>query len=127
MKKLIAIETKKYSTLIGAILDMYGRSAEIRINKTIVNGSEIEELRHAWCTNHSICRTRDFELRINDKPLYGFHDHPRELWADISEQKFLEQLRQKGFLRYRVLEIAEKVVKEGFLKRISKRLTTRLS
>jgi len=127
MNKPIAIETRKYSTVIGAILDKYGGSAEIRINKTIINESEMEEFRQAWCTNRSICQTRDFELRINGKPLYGFHDHPRELWADISEKQFLEEMRQKGFLKYRALEVAEKVVKQGFIKRIIKRLTTRLS
>jgi hypothetical protein len=117
MNKLIAIKTKKYSTVIGTILDRYGKNAEIRINKTVFKGSEVEELRHTWCTNRSICQTRDFELRINDEPLFGFHDHPCELWGALSEQEFLEQLRQRGVVRYRV-----SVVKESFIARLIKRL-----
>jgi hypothetical protein len=127
MKKLIAIETKKYSSVIGAILDRYGRNAEIKINNTIFKGSDIEGLRHTWCTNRLICQTRDWELRINDEPLFGFHDHPRELWGVISGQEFLEQLRGQGVIRYQVLTVVDKVVEEGFIKRLIKRLTTRLS
>jgi len=38
--------------------------------------------------------------------LFAFHDHPRELFAAVSERPFVEKLHAEQVLRYRIMEKA---------------------
>jgi hypothetical protein len=100
---LIAIETSRYSTVLRRILEAYVDGSEVRIDGSVFRGKEIRDLLANWCTNSRIKKTRNFLLSRDGRELFGFHDHPSELWAASSELQFVEALRLDGLARTRVL------------------------
>jgi hypothetical protein len=103
MDKLIVITTARYSALFTQILRTYSEDSQIKIDGLVYCGHDISKLLSEWCTNEQIKRTLNFELQQHGQPLFGFHDHPRELWAAISELPFIKQLQKERLIRYRVL------------------------
>ena len=103
MAKLISIETTRYSEFFRRLLCEYAESVTLEIGKDSYSSADVPRLLSEWCTNQEICGTRHFRLLRGDVELFGFHDHPRELWAATSELPFVEQLHSDAVVTYRVL------------------------
>ncbi|HTH50034.1 MAG TPA: hypothetical protein VMB21_21150 [Candidatus Limnocylindria bacterium] len=102
MAHLITIETTRYSEFFRRLLTEYADHVSIEIEGKQYGAGDIPRLLKEWCTNSKICRTRDFTLRQKGVDLFGFHDHPDELWAALSERAFVERLEAKRILRCRL-------------------------
>lgn len=108
--KLIALETRRYSAMFRRILEQYGEGATIRVDgRKVTRENELAELIEKWCTNARIKQTRNFRVEKGGKALFGFHDHPSETWAALSELPFAEVLQKEGVARYRVLPVGRGV------------------
>ena len=91
MKKLIGIETTRYSTLLKHILSEYTDNVTIKIGiETYTPGKyklyckdAIPLLSRDWCTNKNIKKTTFFSLKQNGVELFGWWDNPCNMWADI--------------------------------------------
>lgn len=110
MKTLITIETTRYSEALRRILTTFAKDAEVRITydrarPETFRGAEVQELIENWCTNERITKTRNFSLRKSGVELFGFHDHPKNFWADISTMPFIQGLAAEKVVRYKVSEV----------------------
>lgn len=97
---MISISTKKYSTLFKRIFDVYAEDVEVFIDGKLYGDADISTLKQTWCFNRRVENTHDFWLKRDGRLLFGFHDHPAELYAAESELPFLEQLRKDKVIRY---------------------------
>ena len=104
-ESLIWVKTRRYSRVLEAILREYGPGAVVRIDGVTYAGPGVATLLHTWCTNRSITNTINFELIRDGTTLFGFHDHPRDLWAAPSERQFVERLHREGLASHRVLPV----------------------
>jgi hypothetical protein len=50
-------------------------------------------------TQRGIARLRDFEIRTENTPILGFHDHPREMWMNGDFHALAQRLAELGHLR----------------------------
>jgi len=122
MKKLIAIETKRYSEVLKRILGVHCSGVEIRVNceqlrSEMFRDADVPELLENWCTNARIKRTVFFNLKQNGEELFGFFDHPDNLWADLSVLNFVDNLAKEGVLRYSFIEKKDNRVMAWFKRR----------
>jgi hypothetical protein len=99
MASWIAIETTRYSEFFRRVLSEYAEDVSIEIDGKRYGATDIPWLLKDWCTNSKIRRTRDFTLQRRGVELFGFHDHPGELWASLSERAFVERLEAERILR----------------------------
>ena len=99
--QFISIETKRYSEFFRRVLAEYAQDVCIEIDGKRHGSDHIPQVLKEWCTNREICRTRDFKLLRGKEVLFGFHDHPSELFAAMSERPFVERLEAEHILRYR--------------------------
>ena len=104
MPMLIAIETTRYSEFFRRLFVEYADGVTIEIGRRRFSSADIPHLLADWCSNAKICQIKHFRLLRDDLVLFSFHDHPRELFAALSERPFVERLRADQILRYRVLE-----------------------
>ena len=102
MPKLIAIETTRYSEFFRRLFAEYADGVEIEIDSRRLSSGDIPRLLTDWCSNAEICQTQHFKLSRGGVELFSFHDHPRELFAALSEQPFLERLHAERILRYSI-------------------------
>lgn len=102
---VISIETRKYSTVIRRILLAYKLNSVVTINGDTYFGEGIDRMMDGWCTNRSITGTFIFEVTREGRPLFGFTDHPEELWAALSEEHYVRGLAEDRLLRYRILPV----------------------
>lgn len=102
MQQLIAIETTRYSEFFRRLFAEYATDVTIEIGSSRHTSEDIPKLLVDWCNNTEICRTRHFRLLRARVELFGFHDHPQELFAAMSERPFVERLQSEQVLRYRV-------------------------
>jgi hypothetical protein len=105
MDMVVGITTTKYSAVLRRILIEYTEGAQVVIDKRLYREEQIKELLTSWCTNRKIENTRDFQLIRDGQVLFGFHDHPSELWAAVSELPFVERLRDEHILRFELLSV----------------------
>jgi hypothetical protein len=101
--KHIAIKTRRYSKLLTCIFETYREDVEIEIDGRQYASDEIAELFKNWCTNRNIINTVNFSLQRNGVTLFGFHDHPSQFVAALSERSFAQQLADEKIIRYRIL------------------------
>jgi len=97
---VLDIETTRYSAVVGRILKAYQMEVSVRIDGRVYQGSRIDDLLRDWCTNRNITSTINFEVMRGDVTIFGFHDHPNELWAAVSEEDFVVSLADEGLLRF---------------------------
>jgi len=107
MSQLISIETTRYSEFFRRLFAEYADGVTIEIDTRRYSSGDIPHLLAEWCTNAQISRTQHFKLLRGDVELFGFDDHPRELFAAASERPFVERLRGEQILRYRLLPMDE--------------------
>ena len=103
--KLISIRTRRYSEFFRRLLREYASGATVVINQHSYPASEFPQLIESWCTNAKIAHTWEFLLLRGETELFGFHDHPDELWAACSELPFIERLASERIVRYRVCPV----------------------
>jgi hypothetical protein len=111
-ERLIALETQRYSTMFRRILETYGAGALIEIDGKKHGERDLPQLLQDWCTNARIEKTMAFVLEREGRPLFGFHDHPSETWAAVSELDFVDGLRRDGIVRYRIHPVRRSVLTE---------------
>ena len=104
MQQLIAIETTRFSEFFSRLFVEYTADVTIEIGGGRYSSDDIPKLLEDWCSNAEICRTRHFRLSRAGVVLFGFHDHPQELFAAMSERPFVERLQTEQILRYRVYD-----------------------
>jgi hypothetical protein len=102
--ELIDVRTTRYSEFFKRLLDKYADGATVEIDGNRYSSSDFPKLIRDWCTNAKIRETRNFGLSRNGTEIFGFHDHPSELWAAISELPFVEQLASEGIVRFGILK-----------------------
>jgi hypothetical protein len=100
-KTVLGIDTTRYSAVVGRILTDYQNESSVKIDGRVYVGSEIDDLLREWCTNRNITSTINFEVTRDDVSIFGFHDHPDELWAAASEEEYVASLASEGLLRFR--------------------------
>jgi hypothetical protein len=99
-QKLIALETRRYSAMFRRMLVEYRVGATIRIDgRKFAGEKDVAKLLEDWCTNDRIKHTRNFVLERGGQLLFGFHDHPSETWAKLTELPFAETSRKEGLAR----------------------------
>ncbi len=104
MEKYIQIKTRRYSTLIKHIFEKYKHEdIDIFIDSGHYKSEDIPEISKNLCTNHMLKHTIDFSVYKDGEMLFGFHDHPDEFRANISELEFIKKLAAKKIIRYRVV------------------------
>ncbi len=108
MDAWIFIETTRYSEFFRQVLGEYSEDVSIEIDRRQYGADDIPRLLKEWCTNRKIRGTRDFMLRRGNRILFWFHDHPRELYAALSEREFVERLEREKVLRHRLMPLKEK-------------------
>jgi hypothetical protein len=99
----IAMRTRRYSKLLKCIFAAYDEDVEVEIDGRQYNQDDIAGLLRDWCTNRNIINTVNFSLQRNGIALFGFHDHPSQFVAALSERSFVQQLADEKIVRYRVL------------------------
>lgn len=100
MPKLISIETTRYSEFLRHLLTEYAEGVTIEIGGRQFASEDIPKLLTEWCTNAEICRTRDFRLLRSSAELFGFHYHPRDLWAAESELSFVQRMAAGHIIQF---------------------------
>lgn len=123
-QKLIALETRRYSAMLRRILVTYRAGATIRIDGKKFGENDVPDLLDDWCKNARIIRTRTFILERQGRSLFGFHDHPSETWAALTELPFAETLRKEGVARYRILPVRRSLL-TNVLRRLRKWVSIR--
>jgi hypothetical protein len=106
MQQLIGIETTRYSEFFSRLFAEYAVDVIVEIGRSRYSSGDIPKLLADWCSNAEICRTRHFRLLRAGVELFSFHDHPRELFAAMSERPFVERLQSEQVLRFRVYDRA---------------------
>ena len=128
---MIGIETTRYSTLMKRILSEFNDNVTIQIGietysprkfKTY-SGVEIPELLNDWCTKKNLIKTTFFHLKQNGEELFGWWDHPENMWADISVLPFIEKLAAEKLIRYNIA-VSKPSKFSQFLKKIFRNRTT---
>jgi hypothetical protein len=104
MKQLIGIETTRYSEFFRRLFAEYSSDVAIEIGSSRYSSADIPRLLTEWCSNAEICRTQHFRLLRAGVELFSFHDHPRELFAAMSERPFVERLQTEQILRYQIYD-----------------------
>jgi hypothetical protein len=104
MNNVISIATRRYSTFVHRIFDEY-HDIVVNIDGQLFYDKDISRLKEL-CTNERLKDTIDFVVAKDDKQLFGFHDHPNEFWANVSEIDFIKQLAQEKIVRYRIIPYA---------------------
>ena len=99
--ELIDVTTTRYSELLRNILNEYRDGTEVTIDGRRISSADYSTLIVDWCTNARISATRDFKLTKGGVALFGFHDHPREFWAALSEEAFVRRLAETGVVHYK--------------------------
>ena len=101
--KIISVKTKRYSTFVRRILDEY-KHIIVNIDGAVYHDKDIPYLKE-FCTNKQLQTTLDFLIARDSSALFGFHDHPSEFWANISEIEFVTKLARENILRYRIFPV----------------------
>ncbi len=93
MSKLIPVRPKNYRSVA-----MYAIQAA-RTPVVFVNRKPITDFSEAGpLTQNGIRQMRDFEVRDVDKPIFGFHDHPDEMWVAEAQASIAEHCQAQGWL-----------------------------
>jgi hypothetical protein len=100
--QLITIDTTRYSQFFRRVLAKYTQDVIAEIDGRKYHPAEFPSLSNTWATNASISRTRDFVLKQGTKELFGFHDHPSQMWGALSELPFLQELAEERIIRIKV-------------------------
>ncbi|GEM_PF-2645924 len=96
---IYGLSTTRYSAVFKRILEHYGQGATIEIDERAFSAEDVPSLLATWCTNDNIIKTRNFRLVRGGIELFGFHDHPSELWASASEESFVRELLRERLIR----------------------------
>jgi len=104
MGEIIAIETKRYSTLVKRILENYSHDVVIKIDNTQFSESDIPQLLSNWCTKKSLKSTNYFVLKYKGDGLFWFFDHPDNMCAAISVLPFVKQLADEKIVKYEIIK-----------------------
>ena len=128
MKTWIAVETTRYSTLLKRILTEYNEDVIIKIAigtyspraRRIYRDKDIPGLIASWCTNRNIKQTTFFSLEQASNQLFGFWDHPDNLWADISVLPFVEALAKEKVVRFHIVRPRASTTASCFKRRFAK-------
>jgi hypothetical protein len=109
MAELIGIETTRYSTFFRRVFDEFNNNVIITIgesynpveNETYYD-KDIPWLKDNWCTKKNLKESIFFNFRQNGEELFGFFDHPDNMWADISVLPFIEKLAEEKIIRFHI-------------------------
>jgi hypothetical protein len=101
---LISIETTRYSEFFRRLFNEYGNDTRASIDSRTVEGRDFAQFVDEWCVNDRIKQTKNFSLHRGKTELFGFHDHPRELWAATTELPFVERLAAEQIVRFKVVK-----------------------
>jgi hypothetical protein len=104
MQQLLGIETTRYSEFFRRVFAEYSDDVTIETEGRRYSAGDIPHLLAEWCSNAEIARTKEFRLLRAGVVLFAFHDHPRELFAAMSERPFVERLQSEQVLRFRVYD-----------------------
>jgi hypothetical protein len=107
MDKVISIKTTRYSELFKLMFAEYADNVQITIDGKTYDSADISCLLGSWCTNALILKTQNFTLSRGSEKLFGFHDHPDELWAAHSQLSFVQRLHADHLIRYEICEWQE--------------------
>jgi|GEM_PF-5370678 len=99
-----SITTKQPSVVVRRFLQARSAKVHIRIDRKHYTEADIPWLLETWCTNKNIRSTIDFEIRQDERPVFGFHDNINEAWADDSERDIVESLVRDKVVRMRRLD-----------------------
>ena len=101
---LISIETRRYSEFFRRVFAEYLDEARVRCDSRFIEGGELAKFAVEWCTNERITHTTDFVFYRAGVELFGFHDHPSELWAAMSELSFIERLATEKLVHFKIMK-----------------------
>lgn len=104
----MSVSTSRYSKFFRELFQEYGQQSVAVIDGIPFDSSKYPELIDNWCINKSILNTKNFKLVRGNLELFGFHDHPDELWASYSELPFLEKLAAEKIIRFQVMNVDPK-------------------
>lgn len=102
-KRLISVETKRYSEFFRQLLEEYGSDSQVTIDGGTFIAAQFPQLIVDWCTNTQIKKTRNFKLSRGEIDLFGFHDKPDDLWAAETELRFIERLAADKLVRFKIM------------------------
>ncbi|MCH2100003.1 MAG: hypothetical protein MK142_16600 [Pseudomonadales bacterium] len=67
--------------------------------KILINGKQTDNFSEGGpLTQPGIRRLRDFEIGDGDRPILGFHHHPREMGIDSEFKMVAEHCAEQGWL-----------------------------
>ncbi|GAA0427529.1 hypothetical protein GCM10009133_40000 [Cocleimonas flava] len=125
MNQLIGIETKRYSTFMKLVLEEFCENVSIQIGTGVTKSKiktyedkDIPWLLQNWCTNKKLKSTAFFSLKQNGEELFGFFDHPDNMWSDISTLPFIEKAASNKVIYFNVVDRSEE--KSWFSKLMNK-------
>jgi len=99
--KLIAIETRRYSEFLRRVFESYKDADFAKIDDVEYPASKFSDIIITWCENAKILNTKNFVLVKDKRELFGFHDHPEQMWGAESEIAFIKQLATEKILRFK--------------------------
>ena len=109
MGEIIAVETRRYSTVVKRILENYIHDVVIKIDNTQFSESYIPHLLSNWCTNRALESTNFFVLEHKGVDLFWFFDHPDNMCAAISVLPFIKKLADEKIVKEHVMKYLPKV------------------
>jgi hypothetical protein len=92
-QRLIAVLPKNYRSVALAAIEAASVPVVLLENQAISDFSERGPL-----TQRGIRECRNFEVRDGNKPILGFHDHPREMWIAVEYEALANRCAAEGWL-----------------------------
>jgi hypothetical protein len=91
---LIAVRPKHYRAIVLEVLTSFPDATVWVEHRRCDDLSEAGPL-----TQHGMARMRNFEIRTENVPILGFHDHPGEMWFADEFRQLAERLADLGHLK----------------------------
>jgi len=99
-KALISIETQSFRKFFKAVCEEYKTEITTMIDGKEFYANDHDWLIANWCNRSNLSKTINFVIKKDDNEIFGFHDSPYNLWADVSQLDFLEKLRGQKIIKY---------------------------
>lgn len=90
---LIPVLPKNYRAIALEAIEISEQPKVLYNKKEIFDFSERGPI-----TQNNLRKCRDFEVRDGDTPIFGFHDHPSQMWISTDYSSFAEFCKEEGWL-----------------------------